>query len=74
MQQLKVKIVPMGSVSKSMSNYRIECIHYESVITCQEEREIDAKVVKENRHMSADAEIKGDRQSTRIKRPNVLAI
>ena len=38
----------------------------------EHQREIGAKVVKENRHMSADAEIKGDRQSTRIKRPNVL--
>lgn len=30
------------------------------------------KFVRKNGHVSADAEIKGGRQSMRIKRPNVL--
>ena len=42
-------------------------------VTCEEERErLAPKLIRENEHVSIDVKIKGGRQSTRIKRPNVL--
>ena len=42
-------------------------------VTYEKERErLAPKLVRKNGHVSANAEIKGDRQNMRIKRPNVL--